>query len=169
MTRGEIKHLRIVERAPETSAERATEQLSFMFARDGHAMYFASVENATEGDFLEFLEVSEPDVVLDLRIVPRFDFGRLSRKSVFRIFEEMSIRYYDIPCRVGATDFNDVALNPMFLIEPLAEILRGRPDVRSLLILLDDGKALDISMAVLPPRLRPKPKGEWCVRRLGGR
>ena len=169
MSDRENKHLRIVALPAEDTKAFAAEQMAFHFARDRHTMFFANIVNASEAEFLGALEQSMPDVICDFRVVPRFDFGRLSRRSVFRRFEDMSARYYDLPCSVGATSLNDAVLNPAFLVEPLCKILRGVPEARRILMLLDNPRALNASVQVLPDRLVPIPKGGWQVRRLGNR
>lgn len=158
----ESKHLRLVDDEAKP-ARPADEQLSFSFAGSAHTMFLANLVNASEAEFLGALKDAEPDLVVDLRVVPRFDFGRLSRKVVFRIFESMSARYCDLPNDIGVTARGDASLNPVFLVDPLARILENANRV---LILLDDAGVLEVSARILPDRIHPQPKGGWGVRRL---
>lgn len=166
MSESRLPHLRLVEdqRLPERSAKEP--QLSFSFASDPFVMVLVDITNVSEREFLDILERVAPDVVVELRTVPRFDFGRLNRKSVFRLFTEMKARYYDLIYTMGATQAHDARLNPVFLAGPLVEILKADPRPQRALVLLDDPHALDISLEVLPARLEIEPR--WQVRRLAG-
>lgn len=156
-------YLRLVEDAPQPVQTAGDPQLSFSFATDSCVMVLVDITNASEREFLEILERVNPDVVVELRTVPCFDFGRLNRRSVFRMFKEMGARYYDLICTLGATDGHHADLNPVFLAGPLAEILQADPRPQRALVLLDDPQTLDLSLKVLPERLETQPR--WQVRR----
>jgi hypothetical protein len=156
-------HLRIVdERQAPSHAKQG--QLSFGFEPDTFVMTLANISNIPEQDFLQLLRRVSPDAVVDLRVVPRFDFGRLSRRAVFRMFEDLSARYHDLPHSIGAKGHRDARLNPEFVAAPLGEFLARAPCSRRALVLLNDAAALDHSLRVLPERLQPQPRGGWHVR-----
>lgn len=156
-------HLRVVDelQAPIHARE---EQLSFSFEPNAFVMILANISNIPEQGFLQLLRRVSPDAVVDLRVVPRFDFGRLSRRVVFRMFEDLSARYHDLPHSIGAKGHRDALLNPESIAAPLAEFLAMAPCSRRALVLLNDAAALDNSLRVLPMRLQPQPKGGWQVR-----
>jgi hypothetical protein len=56
-------------------------------------VYFPEV---TEDEFRRALEFSKPSVVLELRTTPRFDIGRLDRKTVFQCFDRDHTKYLDL-------------------------------------------------------------------------
>ena len=56
-------------------------------------VYFPEV---TEDEFRKALEFSKPSVVLELRTTPRFDIGRLDRRTVFQSFDRDHTRYLDL-------------------------------------------------------------------------
>jgi len=158
-------HLRLVEEdhsSPTVPESRG--QLSFSFDDDNFVLVLADITDASEQGFLDLLDRLHPDVVIELRTVPRFDFGRLSRKVVFRKFDEMNARYDDLIYTLRATSEHDAGLNPVFLARPLSEILHSTPRPQRALVLLDDPKILELSMEVLPNRLGSEPR--WNVRRL---
>ena len=157
------KHLRVVGEPPEPSPA-AMGQLQLPFVQDTFVIILADVTNAPEQEFLRLLESVRPDAVVDLRVVPRFDFGRLSRKAVFRIFEEIPAQYYDLPYSIGVTDRHHALLNPVFVAEPLTKLLARTPQAQRVIMLLDDAAALDSSLRVLPDQLRSQPRGGWQVR-----
>lgn len=153
-------HLRLVGEPPTA----APDQLSLPFVEDAFMIMLANVTNAPEQGFMRLLQRVYPNVVVDLRIVPRFDFGRLTRKIVFRHFEEISARYHDLTYTLGAKDHRDAILNPAFVAGPLGEILAKAPQPRRVLLLLDDDRALLNSLRVLPERLTSQPRGGWQIR-----
>ena len=157
-------HLRLVGDEGPSAVPESRGQLSFSFAADRFILVLADITNASEQGFLELLERQRPDVVIELRAVPRFDFGRLNRKIVFEKFEEMNARYDDLIYTLHATSDHDAGLNPVFLARPLSEILRRVPRPQRALVLLDDPKIIELSMEVLPQRLGSKPR--WHVRQL---
>jgi hypothetical protein len=160
----ERPHLRLVEDERPPAPSEAKGQLSFSFAADPFVLVLVDITDVSEREFLEVLERVRPDVVIELRTVPRFDFGRLNRKIVFRMFDEIKARYYDLIYTLRATTAHHAGLNPVFLARPLAEILQANPRPQRALVLLDDPKTLDLSLEILPGRLETEPR--WQVRRL---
>jgi hypothetical protein len=56
---------------------------------------FISVSELPEGDFVNAIRYSEPCVVLDVRLAPRFDIGSLNRERVFDLFRSVQTVYVD--------------------------------------------------------------------------
>jgi hypothetical protein len=164
MSPRERSHLRLVEHEPRPAASEPKGQLSFCFAAETFVLVLVDLTNASEVEFLQILEEVRPDAVIELRKVPRFDFGRLNRKIVFRMFDAMKARYHDLIYSLRVTSAHDAGLNPAFVARPLAAILQADPRPQRALVLLDDPKALDLSLEVLPSRLETQPR--WQVRRL---
>lgn len=160
MTTFERKHLRLVAPKPQP---RDAEQLSLPF---GPLIVVADVTNAPEQDFLRLLKHVNPDIIIDLRVVPRFDFGRLNRKTVFRMFASIPARYYDLPYDLGISDRRDASLNPVFLADPIDALLHKTPYPQRVILLLDDPIALTSSLEILPTRLSASQHGvsRWALR-----
>ena len=59
-------------------------------------LVFVYFPDVTEDEFRKTLELSKPSVVLELRTTPRFDIGRLDRKTVFQYFDRDHTRYLDL-------------------------------------------------------------------------
>jgi hypothetical protein len=152
-------HLRLIEREPRPASSEPQGQLAFSFV-----LVLVDLTNASEAEFLRILEQARPDAVIELRKVPRFDFGRLNRKLVFRMFDEMKARYHDLIYSLRVTSAHDAGLNPAFVARPLAEILQAEPRPQRALVLLDDPKTLDLSLEILPGRLETERC--WQVRGL---
>lgn len=157
------KHLRVV--APPAAQQRdARGQLEFPFFENTSVLVLAHVTNVPEQAFLWLLHEAKPDTVVDLRLVPRFDFGRLNRKAAFRLFADLSARYYDLTHDLGISDRHDASLNPAFFAQHVDLIVSRTPRAQRVLIFLDDAALLDSSLKVLPTRLSAPPQGRWRVR-----
>jgi hypothetical protein len=161
MTRTDHKHLRIVASKPESQPTQ--EQLAFAF---GPLIVLANVTNVPEQDFLRLLTLVSPDTIVDLRVIPRFDFGRLNRKLAFRLFADIPAQYHDLPCDLGISDRHHASLNPVFLADPINALLRRHPHPQRVVLLLDDPKTLASSLQVLPTRLTASQHGasRWSLR-----
>lgn len=157
------RHLRIVD-PPEDPPQVEREQLALPFLEQEFILVLAHVTNVAEQAFLWLLREVKPDTVVDLRLVPRFDFGRLNRKTVFRLFAELSARYHDLPHDLEISDRHDASFNPAFLAEQLDLIVSRSPRAHRVLVFLDDARLLDSSLKVLPTRLSAPPEGRWRVR-----
>jgi hypothetical protein len=59
-------------------------------------LIFVYFPDVTEDEFRKALEYSKPCAVFELRHTPRFDIGKLNRRSVFQYFDNERIRYVDI-------------------------------------------------------------------------
>lgn len=67
----------------------------FPEARPGVVVFvcFPAVE---EREFVALLENARPGFVIDLRVVPRFDVGRLNRGRAFDLFDAVGSKYMDL-------------------------------------------------------------------------
>lgn len=155
------KHLRIVTAPAPQPAPRGQLTLPLY---ENSVLVLAHVTNVPEQSFLWLLAETKPDTIVDLRIVPRFDFGRLNRKAAFRLFAEMSARYYDLTHDLGISEHNDAARNPAFFAKQVDQLVSRAPRAQRVLMLLDDAGLLDSSLKVLPTQLTAPPEGSWCVR-----
>lgn len=164
------KHLRVVE--PPVDEQPVDEQpgdrgqLMLPLLEDTAVIVLAHITNVSEQAFLWLLQEAKPDTIVDLRTIPRFDFGRLNRKAAFRLFEEMAARYVDFAHDLGISDHHDAGLNPTFFAEPLDRLVSRAPRAQRVLLLLDDAGLLDSALEVLPTRLSAPPAGRWRVRGL---
>jgi hypothetical protein len=56
---------------------------------------FINVSELRGDDFADAIRYSEPSVVLDLRLAPRFDVGSLNRERAFELFHSIGTTYVD--------------------------------------------------------------------------
>src|SRR5687767_7200239 len=128
--------LKVVEKIPQP---RGVEQSDFrvpppqqtLFAESlPHLILFVYFEIVSESDFLATILNAKPRYVLDLRIAPRFDLGKLNRRLVFSVFQQVGAQYYDVAGKLGVRSPRDAKFNPGHLIEELRTIVfRGKKHV----------------------------------------
>lgn len=143
------RHLRLLERV----SFKRSEQLSLSLTDAPFVLYMADVTNVSEHAFLTMFKCIQPEIVIDLRVVPRFDFGRLNRRIVFSLLEEEAIQYVDLLHSLGVDSFRDVSRNPALLAGSIKQALDRAPSFTRALALMDDPQALTASLEVLPQSL----------------
>src|SRR5689334_13062133 len=75
------------------------------------------MEATRESDFLSLLTDSRPQLVIDLRLAPRFDVGALNRRLVFALFQQTDSRYADLSGEMDLRSSKDARLNPSLLAQ----------------------------------------------------
>ena len=100
---------------------------------------FVEVAWITDSEFVRLVNDVEPSVIFDLRVVPRFDLGRLNRKGAFTLFEKVGSRYVDasIPLMTGTKSDSALA--------SLQEMIAGTGLARPLLFLFGTGGSSIVS------------------------
>ena len=78
-----------------TAEQLGPQTMLFPEARSG-IVVFVCFPDVEEREFVSLLECAKPSFVIDLRIVPRFDVGRLNRDRAFDIFDAIGTQYIDL-------------------------------------------------------------------------
>jgi hypothetical protein len=71
-------------------------QQSLFPLRSSRTAIFVSLPDVDHHEFVSLLKSSAPAVVVELRKIPRFDFGPLNRVSIFDLFREQGDTYLDL-------------------------------------------------------------------------
>ena len=71
-------------------------QQSLFPLRNPKSVIFISLPDVDHQDFVTLLRNSGPATVIELRKIPRFDFGPLNRQSIFDLFREQGDVYLDL-------------------------------------------------------------------------
>ena len=79
-------------------------QQSLFPLRNPKSVFFISLPDVDHRDFLTLLRSSGPATVIELRKIPRFDFGPLNRQSIFDLFREQGDVYLDLGTDSGEMD-----------------------------------------------------------------
>jgi hypothetical protein len=156
-------HLRLV---PEPRKVQEPEQLQLFSLSQRPNAFIVNTAGIGGADFMQCLEEARPEAVFDLRPVPRFNFGGLTRALVLRRLQERGSVYHDLAGLMGVGSRQDARLNPAFAAEAIARELRT-VHPRTILVLFDDARLAELSAQKLPKLLGPGPTGAWRVELLG--
>jgi len=121
-----------------------------------------NTSRTTEAVFRGTLMSLRPRWVFDLRPIPCFDIGRLSRRSVFEMFCSLHTTYKDVSGTLDILTRNDASLNSGAVAEVVNDSFGVDVDMGDILVLLDSAEWLDLSARMLPRTLL-SPRG-WDVR-----
>jgi hypothetical protein len=116
MVESGVPHLRLVraEEARSMSSGTTARGVQEPLFPDPSTVLLVGLDE-TRGEALPILlERLRPLAVIDLRALPRFDFGRLDRKRVFALFRALAIEYLDAGLEPG---------RPLESSEALAEMI----------------------------------------------
>ena len=117
-----------------------TQQVSLFSDATRSTLGFIAVTKMSDVTFQSLLEDMQPRFIFDLRRVPAFSIGVLSRKTVFALFDAYDIQYYDVAGAFEISGARDALANPRLLVPKIMRILlrRTQPLVGPVLFFVDD-------------------------------
>jgi hypothetical protein len=122
---------------PMARLRASTWQRTLFISGNSALLVFVDFDQVSENDLVALITESNARFVIELRPVPRFDVGSLSRKSVFALFTAANALYLDISGTLGVTHARDANLNPGLLASHLRDaLLRTRREVDGPIIFL---------------------------------
>jgi len=125
----ELPYLRLIDPSDLESGNKAEshlvfkDQISLFSDADAETLGFVEASAMKATSFLRMLEDVSPKYIFDLRKVPNFGNGELTRRAVFAMFKELSIEYFDIAGYLRIKSTRDTSLNPKLLIPNVLENL----------------------------------------------
>lgn len=132
-----------------------------------HLLIFSDLTKISSESFLSLISDAKPNLILDLRPIPRFDFGRLNRKTIFEFFKTNESIYIDVTGVIGVSSKADANLNPSLMAKSLSNMTKtmGLPMRGPLLFLFDDSDLLSASAQVFADSLSHNEGKKWeiCV------
>lgn len=162
-----FRHLRLVDHdlgQTEHSHSKVTTQGTLFPLSDTNALFFVDVARASASTFLRLIQRAQPQFVVDIRVTPRFDFGRLNRQRVFDVFQEWRCNYVDLGWRMKVESRKDARWNPVFLAREISELFTNEAALKGPVVLLfDDEQLFHAAVAKLPDGLPRKSKENWTV------
>ena len=91
-----------------------------------HTLGFIKAADLDVDRFINLIEDAKPKLIFDLRPVPSFSRGNISRRSVFSLFSKLGVSYFDVAGVLGVSGERDGLLNSALLINALqVNILRS--------------------------------------------
>lgn len=142
-----------------------TAQDTFLPSELPNTLIFFSWSNVAEDDLLDIFELSKPKIIFDLRITPRFDLGRLTRKRFFELIRQYECRYIDLFGRIGISNINDALANPILVAEHVASFMESLviPNAGPVVFLHESGTVDDEYVSVFASALPSKSGMAWQV------
>src|SRR5262249_51276333 len=126
-----------IQSAPDTFVEGtdAPQTVLFPEPRSG-IVVFVCFPAVQEQDFVDLILNAQPRFVIDLRVVTRFDVGRLNRRRAFELFEGVAAQYVDLTGTLlnGASredvmhDFTELISSKRFSLYRPVVFLLSRPE-----------------------------------------
>lgn len=115
---------------------------------------------ATE-DFVEIIERVHPRAIIDLRIIPRFDYAGFNRRVAFDFFARVGSSYFDFTGDVGVKDDRDAKLNPAFVTDYVqTKVCKAKPVCGPLVFLIGEREAQEDYLPLLAQHLSSA-DGNW--------
>lgn len=112
--------------------------------------------------FFRIMEEIRPKYVVDLRIVPRFDYGTLNRRIAFDHFRNSGTSYFDVSGHIGAVDARDSRLNPVLIGKYLKDnVFRSLKPRGPIGLIVERDTADEIYIPMLVHELSHTEKWQW--------
>ena len=122
------------------SSDTYTSQIPLFSDASRATLGFIAVAKMSDTTFRELLSDIRPNFIFDLRRIPVFAIGVLTRKTVFALFEANKARYYDVSGALDIKSARDDSSNPRLLVPKIMQLLlrRRRPLVGPILFFVDE-------------------------------
>jgi len=90
-----------------------------------HTLGFIKAGELDADKLVSLIKEAKPRIIFDLRSIPTFARGNLTRRSVFALFAEYGVTYFDVAGVLGVSGGRDGLLNPALLINSLQVNILG--------------------------------------------
>lgn len=170
--RQKLSYLRLVEpgeAAPSSAGEpdsfTTAEPISLFSDASSQTLGFVVASKMSARTFERLLEDVKPLFVFDVREVPVFSDGHLTRRAAFSLFERNHIRYFDVAGAVGSRSWRDAALNPALLVPNIMHnlLMRTQPISGPVLFFVDTSQLNDEFMDGVATTLPHVDERGWSI------
>jgi hypothetical protein len=154
----------------EQSCDRSFKESGFqavLFPKmDSSLLYFINIDKLNADDFVRLLEEAKPAWLIDTRLVPRFDLPKFNRKRAFDIFNNYSIKYYDLAGLAQLRSAQESISRLNALADCIQSIIKSN-ETNSVdgpfAFLFDDQEILSSAIDLFPNALRTNKKLTWQI------
>lgn len=133
---------------------------------DPALMGLINMSGAREGTLKALLQSVRPRWLMDLRVVPLFDYGQMTRKRFFELFRHLEITYRDVSGLLEMYSRKDASLSSGAAVDLINELLAESPSHSAqgpILFLLEGAERVALAERVLPLLVKPRPERGWIV------
>ena len=159
-------HLRLMQIEGLALEERPKQRALFAVPKT-NTLFLVDMSAVSDHEFLSMMRDVGPRHVLDCRVIPRFDIGRLNRKAAFRLFAERMAEYHDVFGLLGIESKRSAQLSSGEVAAFIAKLLSiGDGRLKGpLMVLLEDLDTVSVSSRVFEG-LPPTNGMEWEIQKL---
>lgn len=119
------------------------------------------LDGLSKDDFVEIIERVHPLAIIDLRIIPRFDYAGFNRRVAFDFFARVGSSYFDFTGDVGVKDDRDAKLNPAFVTDYVqTKVCKSKAACGPLVFLIGGREANEDYVPLLAQHLSSK-EAQW--------
>lgn len=159
-------HLRLLPPAdPDAkSAEHSVQGTLFPMTASSWTVAFVQMTSSQERSLIELLDWIRPRWVIDLRPLPRFDYGTLSRRTVFDHLDRLAVAYCDLFATLGFQTRAQAHTHIDVIADAVARMV-GQPGtaIGPVVVLVDEPPSPEETTSV-PRRLSEQSPGKkWEV------
>ncbi|MBF0460943.1 MAG: hypothetical protein HQL87_06070 [Magnetococcales bacterium] len=130
---------------------------------DHRLVVLVNIETITGSQLLDLVAQSNPSVIFDLRICPRFDLEGINRSSFFKTLQDLKIKYFDLAAMREIQTSDDPKLYPLTAARLISDKLSSLRIDGPLLVFLSHSQHVLHCTAVFPSLLKPIPKKGWDI------
>jgi hypothetical protein len=123
---------------------------------------FAPMSGISGQLFLRTLEALQPRMLLDIRVLPRFDLPGLTRAMAFQVFEEQRLAYRDITGLLKVSSRRDARMNAAVMADELGRLLPGT--IQGPVLFLTEGENVAAAYSQMIPRQLSDRFRDWDVK-----
>jgi hypothetical protein len=154
----------------EQSCDRSFQERGFQSVlfptMDSSLLYFINIRRLNADDFVRLLQEAKPAWLIDTRLVPRFDLPKFNRQRAFDIFNNYSIKYYDLAGLAQLRSAQESTSKLNALADCIQSIIKSNETSSvdgPLAFLFDDEEVLSSAIDLFPNVLRTNKKLTWQI------
>jgi hypothetical protein len=158
-------HLRLLPAGnPNAKSEGSVQHALFPMTASSRTVAFVQLGTSQERSLIELLDWIRPRWVIDLRPVPRFDYGTLSRRRVFAHLDRLAAVYHDMFATLGFQTRSQAQTHIDVIAEAVAQVVGQPGAVMGPIVVLVDEPPSREETTTMPRRLLEKSPGKkWDV------
>jgi len=139
-------------------------QQSLFPNKKSNLILFIDMAKITESSFSDYIYNLKPLIVIDVRNVPRFDFGKLTRKKAFELFKKNNVHYFDVPRLFKADDLEATNESFSYFKKNVDFIINKLGKISGPILIFTQNYQKDAGYLKFLPKLLPLPdKQKWEV------
>lgn len=156
----DMPHLKLLQ--PQQGSAGEPSQLALFSLPSPRLAVFAPMSGISGLLFLRTLEALRPRMLLDLRVLPRFDLSGITRAIAFQVFEEQRLAYRDVTGLLRVSSRRDARMNAAVMAEELARLLPGT--IQGPVLFLTESEDVAVAYSQMIPRQLRDRFRDWEVK-----